>query len=134
VDRAQFLLQGIDRETSYGAEIGPFYAPIAPKALGWHTTVVDFTHQQGLLDTARNHSATAIRDMACNIETVDVVWRDVRLDEACLRLRPEGFDYLIASHVIEHFYRYNIVFATNVYLGAPGLCVVSRRAGLPPVV
>ncbi|HBK04719.1 MAG TPA: hypothetical protein DDZ81_02520 [Acetobacteraceae bacterium] len=103
MDRSEFLLRGIDHATAHGIEIGPFYNPIAPKAAGWNTTVVDFTDQDGLLQTATTHSNATIREMAGNIEAVDVVWRDVRLDEACLRKRPEGFDYLIASHAIEHF-------------------------------
>ncbi len=103
MDRTDYLLQGLDRENSYGIEIGPFFAPIAPKSKGWHTTVVDFTDQEALLKTARNHTAAAIRAMADNVEPVDIVWRDVQLDEACLQIRPDGFDYLIASHVIEHF-------------------------------
>src|SRR4051794_40921352 len=98
VDRTEFLLQGIDRGTAYGIEVGPFYSPIAPKAQGWHTTVVDFTDQNALVETARTHTAAQIRALVDKIEPVDVVWRDVQLDKACLRLRPEGFDYLIASH------------------------------------
>jgi len=102
VDRTEFLLQGVDRETAYGIEVGPFYSPIAPKAQGWHTTVVDFTDQNALVETVRTHTAAQIRALVDKIEPVDVVWRDVQLDKACLRLRPEGFDYLIASYVIEH--------------------------------
>lgn len=103
LDRSEFLLRGIDQSKDYGIEIGPFYNPIAPKAAGWKTTVVDFTDQKGLLHTASTHSNATIRSMAENIEAVDVVWRDVRLDEACLRKHPNGFNYLIASHAIEHF-------------------------------
>ena len=103
MDRVDYLLQGLDREASHGIEIGPFFAPIAPKAKGWQTTVVDFTDQESLLKIARNHTAPSIRALADNIEPVDIVWRDVLLDEACLQIRPDGFDYLIASHVIEHF-------------------------------
>ena len=102
MDRAECLLRGIERETMYGIEIGPFFNPIAPKAKGWKTVTVDFADQAALLRTARNHEASVICEMADNIEPVDVVWRDCRLDEACLKIRPEGFDYLIASHVIEH--------------------------------
>ena len=102
MDRIQYLLKDINRETAYGIEVGPFYNPIAPKSQGWNTIVVDFTDQSALIETAQNHTVAAIREMVANIEMVDVVWRDVPLDEACLKLRPEGFDYLIASHVIEH--------------------------------
>jgi hypothetical protein len=102
MDRNQFLLQGINRETAYGIEIGPFYNPIAPKAKGWNTTIVDFTDTESLLRIAQTHSAPIVREMAGNIEPVDIVWRNVDLVESALRIRPKGFDYLIASHVIEH--------------------------------
>src|SRR6476646_833790 len=102
MDRNEWMLNGLDRETVYGIEIGPFYNPIAPKAKGWKTTIVDYGDERTLRDIAENHSARAIREMALNIEPVDVVWRGVNLGEACLKIRPRGFDYLIASHVIEH--------------------------------
>lgn len=120
MDRNEFLLRGIDRATAYGIEIGAFYNPIAPKAAGWNTTIVDFTDQAGLLQTATTHSHPAIRDMAGNIEPVDVVWRDVRLDEACLRGRPDGFDYLIASHAIEHLPDIVTFFQQVSALARPG--------------
>ncbi|MFM0401153.1 methyltransferase domain-containing protein [Paraburkholderia aspalathi] len=101
MDRAAFLTSGISRE-NFGIEIGAFHNPIAPKAHGWKTTVVDFTDQAGLLNVARNHTSQIMRDMASNIEVVDIVWRGQPLDEACLAIRQEGFRYLIASHVIEH--------------------------------
>ncbi|MEW7854825.1 class I SAM-dependent methyltransferase [Pseudomonas chlororaphis] len=101
MDRATFLTSGISRD-AFGIEIGPFYNPIAPKAHGWNTTVIDYTDQEGLLNVARNHTAQVIRDMASNIEVVDVVWRGEPIDQACLSIRKEGFHYLIASHVIEH--------------------------------
>lgn len=101
MDRAAFLTHGISQD-AFGIEIGPFYSPVAAKARGWKTTVVDFTDQAGLLDIARTHSAQTIREMAGNIEEVDVVWRGQEIDKACLALRAEGFTFLIASHVIEH--------------------------------
>lgn len=101
MDRATFLTSGITKE-SFGIEIGPFYNPITPKSNGWKTTVVDFTDQEGLRDVARTHTVQIVRDMASNIEPVDVVWRGQPIDEACRSVRKEGFQYLIASHVIEH--------------------------------
>jgi hypothetical protein len=102
MERSQFLLQGINRETTYGIEIGPFFNPIAPKAKGWNTTIVDFTDTESLIRIAQTHTAPVIREMAGNIEPVDIVWRNVNLVESALRIRSKGFDYLIASHVIEH--------------------------------
>ena len=100
--REQFLLKGLDKATAVGVEIGPFFSPLAPKADGWKTTTVDFTDQEGLLNIARNHDQAAIREGQDKIEKVDIVWRDQPLHKECLALHPEGFDYLIVSHVLEH--------------------------------
>lgn len=99
--REELLRRGLS-EAMAVLEIGPFYAPVAPKADGWNTTVVDFTDQAALLAIARSHSAESIRESAHRIEQVDIVWRREPLDVLGLRIRPEGYDFLIASHVIEH--------------------------------
>lgn len=101
MDRYAFLTLGLCKDR-FGIEIGPFYNPIAPKSHGWNTVVVDFTDQSGLLHIARNHTDQGVRDRIANIEKVDVVWDGQPLDEACLALHNQGFQYLIASHVIEH--------------------------------
>jgi hypothetical protein len=101
VDRNAYLTQRLNKN-GYGIEIGPFFSPVAPKSQGWNTTVVDFTDQNGLISVAKNHSSDQIRQMVDSIEPVDVVWNGTALDEACLAIREEGFEYLIASHAIEH--------------------------------
>ena len=103
MDREEWLTRGIDRETAIGVEIGPFHSPLAPKCGGWRTVVVDYTDGDDLRRIAAAHSDDNVRSRVELIEDVDVVWRrDVDLDAACLNLHPQGFDYLIASHVIEH--------------------------------
>ncbi|ENZ79640.1 MULTISPECIES: hypothetical protein [Ralstonia] len=101
MDRSAFLTLGLCKDR-FGIEIGPFYNPVAPKSHGWNTIVVDFTDQNGLLNIARTHTDQGVRDRIANIEHVDVVWDGQPLDEACLSMNAQGFQYLIASHVIEH--------------------------------
>ncbi len=102
VSRQDMLLRGLDRESMVGLEIGPWFSPIAPKAQGWQTFVVDFTTGEALREKARNHEAAAIRAAAHLVEDVDVVSTGQNLGKPLLGLRPEGFDYLIASHAFEH--------------------------------
>lgn len=85
-----------------GIEIGPFFSPIAPRLDGWNTTIVDFQDGDGLRKLARDHTAEVIRSKVDVIEDVDLVWTGQPLDIAALERRPEGYDFLIASHVIEH--------------------------------
>jgi SAM-dependent methyltransferase len=96
------LLKNLDKKTMSGLEIGPFYSPVAPKAYGWKTTVIDFQDGEALRADARRHSVEAIRMRAKQIEDVDIVWRGEPLDELALSRKPDGYDYFIASHVIEH--------------------------------
>lgn len=78
-------------------EIGPGYSPVAPKAAGWRTHVVDHTSR----DALRAKYAAASVDISL-IEQVDTIWQDGQLHEAV----PPGLlgrvDLMIASHVLEH--------------------------------
>jgi SAM-dependent methyltransferase len=78
-------------------EIGAGYNPVAPKAEGWTTHVVDHAGQAEL----REKYAPASVDLA-RIEPVDTIWRDGPLDRALPAGLLGGFDMLIASHVLEH--------------------------------
>lgn len=101
-ERDRLLMLDLDKATMIGVEIGPFYSPMAPKSEGWRTTVVDFTDTAALRATAATHTAALVRASQGRVEEVDVVWRGDPLDVPCLAIRPEGYDFLIASHVIEH--------------------------------
>jgi len=96
-DRRGVLLQGVAPEMRI-LEIGPSYAPLAPRSEGWNACVVDHATREELVEKYRDpvHGVDVSR-----IEDVDVVWRNGPLDEA---LGPErqGFDVCLASHVIEH--------------------------------
>jgi SAM-dependent methyltransferase len=100
--REQLLRRSLDKSRMAGIEIGPFFNPLLPKAEGWRTTVVDYADETELRAIAANHSAPVIRENAHRIEPVDIVWNREPLDELCLRLRPDGYDFLVASNVIEH--------------------------------
>ena len=96
-DRVQHLLGGANQASSRIIEIGPSHAPIASKAAGWRSFVVDHTDQAGLRGKYRGLPV----DLDA-IEPVDCVWADGPLDGAVPRHLHGSFDLLIASHVIEH--------------------------------
>ena len=85
MDRTSVLLQGIDKATARGVEIGPFFSPIAAKKNGWNTIVVDFKNTQELLLAANEHPSEDLRAMAGNIEEVDIVWKGEPIDQAVAR-------------------------------------------------
>lgn len=94
MDRTAKLLHGLDL-TAEGIEVGPSFAPIAPKAKGFRTTVVDHASREDLVAKYRGHAVDTSR-----IEGVDVVWTDGSLADAVSR--RNFFRWIIASHVIEH--------------------------------
>lgn len=89
MNRIEKALHMIDRN-GVGLEIGPSFAPIAPKKEGFNVEIVD-------------HATAAelkIKYQVDNIEEVDYVWTGQPLDQ--LIGKTEAYDYIIASHVIEH--------------------------------
>ena len=93
--RVEFLRSLINLE-GRGLEIGPGYNPLVPKAEGFQVETADYTDAAGL----RAKYAEAQVD-ASRIEEVDHVLEGGQtLAEAIGR--PGAFDYLVASHVIEH--------------------------------
>ncbi|MBI5937514.1 MAG: methyltransferase domain-containing protein [Betaproteobacteria bacterium] len=78
-----------------GLEIGPSHNPIAPKAKGFNIDILDHASQDALRQKYRDHGVNIDA-----IEEVDFIWRGEPLDE--LVGTPEAYDYIIASHVIEH--------------------------------
>lgn len=102
MNRFDELTRNLDKNTMVGIEIGPYYSPIAPKAYGWKTTVIDFRDGAALRAEARSHTVEAIRMREKHIEDVDIVWNGDPLDKVAMALNPDGYDYFLASHVIEH--------------------------------
>lgn len=97
LSRTERLLGDAAKDRTLILEIGPCHAPIAPKAAGWKTHVVDHTDQAGL---CKKYRASDV-DLAA-IEPVDSIWTAGRLDAAVPEQLHGCFDRLIASHVIEH--------------------------------
>ncbi len=92
--REQKLLHAVDK-SARGVEIGPSHSPIAPKRKGFRVTTIDTLSKEGLLDKYKNHGV----DLE-NIEEVDFVWRGERYPE--LLGERNSFEWILASHVIEH--------------------------------
>lgn len=78
-----------------GLEIGPSHNPLAPKKLGYDVKILDHASAEELKK----------KYMDCdvkieNIEEVDYIWQGERFTD--LIGKTEIFDWIIASHVIEH--------------------------------
>lgn len=93
-NRKARVLAGIDRN-GFGLEIGPSHDPLAPKGEGYKVHVIDHASREELLAKYRPHNIPLDR-----IEEVDFVWRGQTYLE--LTERPKFYDWIIASHVIEH--------------------------------
>ena len=96
VDRREVILRGIDPATSSGLEIGPSLNPIVPKSGGTRIESVDHTDA----DSLRAKYGPHVGVDTSRIEDVDHVWSGGRLRDAVPG--DTAFDYVIASHVLEH--------------------------------
>ena len=96
-DRSRQLLAGLSREDRL-IEIGPSYNPVAAKASGWDTVVVDHGSRAELVAKY----STAPEAPTELIEEVDVVWRGGPLDDGFAAGDAGTFTALVASHVLEH--------------------------------
>lgn len=96
--RNALLLQGLTLEDRL-IEIGPSFAPVAPKSQGWNTVVVDHASQ----DELRAKYAQDPTVHTDRIETVDKIWNGPSLHD--IFPEPDWGNYraVIASHAIEHF-------------------------------
>jgi SAM-dependent methyltransferase len=93
MDRTGFFHAGVTQQM-YGLEIGPSYRPLFPKADGWNVVVVDHADRDALV---AKYQAWGVDTTA--IENVDFVLKDAGIESIGL---PQSFDYIAASHVIEH--------------------------------
>ena len=76
-------------------EIGASHAPIAPKSGGYNVHVIDHATRDELREKYKNDDVKLE-----NIEDVDFVWRGETYAE--LTGKRHYYDWIIASHVIEH--------------------------------
>ncbi len=94
MDRKERILQPLDR-AGKGLEIGPSHNPVAPRRDGFDVDILDHCDRDGLVAKYRDHGV----DLDA-IEDVDFVYDGRRYPE--LTGRREHYDWIIASHVIEH--------------------------------
>ena len=94
MDRKDILLSMLDRD-GLGLEIGPSHNPVAPKREGFRVEVVDHADRAALVEKYRGHGVDLDR-----IEDVDFVWNGTSYVE--LTGKAKHYDWIIASHVIEH--------------------------------
>lgn len=93
-DRQRILLKYADK-AGRGLEIGPSHRPVAPKSAGYFVEVVDYADQHTLREHYRAHNVDLEK-----IEPVDHIWSGQKLSEVIGRER--AYDWIIASHVVEH--------------------------------
>jgi predicted SAM-dependent methyltransferase len=91
MDRRELLLSLFD-STGFGLKVGPSYNPLLPKLMGFNVETVDHTDAASL--------RSKYRDNASQIEEVDYVSDGNSLLE--LIGEKERYDFVFASHVIEH--------------------------------
>lgn len=102
MDRRGRILEHI-RPGMRGIEIGPYFAPLVPKAEGWDVLTVDVFP----LDVLREKAAADpnIPDAAIpRIEPVDLLGPAQRLAELAKAAghAPGRFDFIVSSHNFEH--------------------------------
>lgn len=93
-DKALFVLE----KDGLGLEIGPSHRPIAPKRRGFNVHVLDYLSADELRKKYAGHTAYGV--YVENIEEVDFIWKGEALTQ--LIGRRACYDWIIASHVIEH--------------------------------
>lgn len=94
LERCEKALIMVNRN-GLGLEIGPSYNPIAPKKEGFNVHILDHASAEELRAKYMGHGVNV-----ANIEEVDFVWSGEPLSEL---IRCERcYDWIIASHVIEH--------------------------------
>lgn len=94
MDRKDRILAMIDRN-GRGLEIGPSMNPVAPKREGYDVEILDHADRSGLLEKYSHHGIALEA-----IEEVDFVWKGGSYLD--LTDRAGCYDWIIASHVIEH--------------------------------
>ncbi len=95
MDRVQILTSMFD-PSGFGLEIGPSYNPLVPKASGARIETIDHADQAGLIKKYCNDPSVNVS----RIEPVDYV-SDGRPMVEVIGHRAR-YDYIVASHVIEH--------------------------------
>lgn len=95
MDRVEKVFAFTDK-SGRGLEFGPSYRPLAPKAAGFDVVTVDHATREELVEKYRAYERT--QEQLDAIEEVDLVWAGGSFAD----LVDEEFDFIIASHFIEH--------------------------------
>ena len=94
MNRKAKVLQHLDKN-GIGIEIGPGLKPIAPKRAGFKVEIIDYLSREQLIAKYKDEH-TNLEE----IEEVDYVWHGESYAE--LTGKTKFYDWIIASHVIEH--------------------------------
>jgi SAM-dependent methyltransferase len=94
MNRNEKLLKYVSKD-GLGMEVGPSFNPIAPKKDGYNVQIIDHMSREQLTEKYRDHHVNIE-----NIEEVDFVWKGESY--ADLTGKNSYYDWIIASHVIEH--------------------------------
>jgi SAM-dependent methyltransferase len=94
MNRKDKVFAQIDK-SGFGLEIGPSHNPLAPRKEGYNIHIIDHMSRDQLIEKYRDHHVNL-----GNIEEVDFVWSGENFEN--LTGRSKYYDYIIASHVIEH--------------------------------
>lgn len=94
MNRKAKILRHIER-SGRGIEIGPSHNPVAPKKDGYQVHIIDHMSREQLIEKYQAHGL----DLS-QIEAVDFVWQGESYAE--LTGKTDYYDWIIASHVIEH--------------------------------
>jgi SAM-dependent methyltransferase len=94
MDRRSRILDGLDL-SGLGLEIGPSYSPIAAGDPALRVKTLDHIDQAALIEKYRNDPLVDVG----RIQPVDYVWSGERYIDLVGDTR---FDWIVASHVIEH--------------------------------
>lgn len=94
MSRKDKLLYSLDRN-GVGVEIGPSHRPVAAKSDGFNVHIIDHLDGSGLREKYKDHNIELDK-----IEEVDFVWAGQSYIE--LTGNEKYYDWVIASHVIEH--------------------------------
>jgi SAM-dependent methyltransferase len=101
IDRRQRILQFITKE-QVGIEVGPWFAPIAPKKEGYNCWALDLFDAATLRRRAQS-DPTAIKERIPEIEEVDLIGSATSIADLVAERGALGtFDYIISSHNFEH--------------------------------
>jgi SAM-dependent methyltransferase len=101
IDRRQRILQFITKE-QVGIEVGPWFAPIAPKKEGYNCWALDLFDAETLRRRAQS-DPEAPKERIPEIEEVDLIGSATAIaDLVAARGALGTFDYIISSHNLEH--------------------------------